>query len=238
MLQPILTQQTSGSPQHVLSNPSDVELSSPDVEISRRRTQPAITAPLIPICEEGTSKTTAIEAEEPTLVPFESIPTTAPSFSLLDTPSTPRVDAHASPATLFESPKEKHKKSETSGSKLSSTNSSTFSSPFIVDRELHSLENSPSFSDIDTFVGIDPEGEEREAPTRRSETGKPSSAASDDGSWFKLSDDEEDGVESHRARSVEGEEEGRNVMQEWEEIGERKRKSEQHSGLGLGFSSI
>jgi len=123
---------------------------------------------------------------------------------------------------------------------LSTAASSAFSSPLLVN---HSLEGSPSFSDdFEAFTTpVEQEGKDSKEAIRdgqKWERSEPlhSASASEDGDWFRLSDDEDDrGGVAAIVKRVGGEgeqDEPKNVTEEWERVG---RERDEGSGLGLGL---
>ncbi|GAA5985671.1 hypothetical protein JCM5350_004132 [Sporobolomyces pararoseus] len=248
LLQPIETERHELQPQHVLANPSDFELSSPDVEHSRR----PLTTPLIPIDNDNSepatppsSSTSTPPLVSPPLVPASSSDPLyggSPFFDYERESSTPQGD---SPSTLR--PRAPPSLVPHDDNNPSTTNSSTFSSPLIVDHSSLSLNGSPSFSDDLEIFGQPGEGvvvgqnrkeeeeevEEVEDERRaRSETfGTESVSSKSYSDWSRLSDDD-DGEEDRRigGGGIVDSQETRSATDEWERI-EEDRKG---FGLGLG----
>ncbi|GAA5959069.1 hypothetical protein JCM3765_006330 [Sporobolomyces pararoseus] len=247
--EPIETERHELAPQHILANPSDFELSSPDIERSRRPISSTTTTTLISIDDSESTMTPSMTTPplvSPPLVPTSSDPFDAsPFFDYERESSTPQgassstLRPRAPPSRVPHNDKDQRQTS--SSQNPSTTNSSTFSSPLIVDHSSLSLNGSPSFSDDLEMFGkpgdgvvqqTREEGEVEEDEKRgRSETFKTESVSSEGyGDWSRLSDDddEEDGRVGGELSVAN--EETRSATDEWERI-EEDRKG---FGLGLG----
>ncbi|GAA5895083.1 uncharacterized protein JCM6883_002314 [Sporobolomyces salmoneus] len=249
LLRPLDTKRhESQSPRHVLANQSDFDLSSP--EVARRPSLPSTTneKTLIPI-DEVTPTTSPIPPQASSSSSVESppqllspplVPTSPRSSSPIAPFSTESKDT--SPTLCVPSPTPNDNKVISS---TTTANSSTFSSPLLIDHSL-SLEGSPAFSDLgiegfSTRAGSEEgDGEMHSRRGReRSETVKSGSSVagsgSGDGSWCQLSD-EDDGDELDMKTGLSGGSDGkRGDLEAWEEIG--RARSDQ-KGLGLGLSRM
>ncbi|GAA5850284.1 hypothetical protein JCM5353_005870 [Sporobolomyces roseus] len=228
LLRPIKTEREDEGARYVLSNPSDVELSSPDVE--RRPIKSSTYKPLRPIHETITT-TTAPPATEPakpsqtrsksdlknssspsliSALPTSEQPWCPTAFDLLDVDRTDRQPDQTS--------------NDRKPSELESHHSSSFSSPILLPTTSTSTSafNSPSLSHT-----TDPDWifdhSITSSPSKRDPKKLESESGSDAG-WFRLSDDDDDDDDQRGgegdAREIAGSrevEEG--AMREWEKVG-------------------
>jgi len=231
LLRPIKTEREDGGARYVLSNPSDVELSSPDVE--RRPIKSSTYKPLHPIHETITTTTAppATELTKPSQTRSKSESKNSSSPSLIPAPPISEQPWCPTAFNLLDVDRTRRPPDRTSNepvpSDFESHNSSSFSSPILLPTTSTSTSAfaSPSLSHT-----TDPDWifdhSITSSPSKRDPKKLESESGSDAG-WFRLSDDDDDDDQREGegdAREIGGSrevEEG--AMREWEKVGERKR---------------